>query len=301
MAGANSLKAIFFALGANSAIAVAKLVAATITGSGAMLAEGIHSLADAANQVLLLLGMKQSKKRPSPAHPLGYGKNIYFWSFVVAIMLFTVGGMFSLYEGFHKLHSHEPLNQPWIAVAVLVFAVIVEGISLRACIIEVNKVRGDRSYWRWFRDSRQSELIVIFGEDLAAELGLVFALMAVLLTIFTGNPIYDALGTLAIGALLIIIAILISIEIKALLVGQSADPHLVKGVREFVDEQQEVEEVLNMVTLQMGADVMVALKAKMRETPDQQTLINNINDIERRLRAQFPPIVWLFFEPDIEK
>lgn len=301
MAGANSLKAIFFALGANSAIAVAKLVAATITGSGAMLAEGIHSLADAANQVLLLLGIKQSKKRPTPAHPLGYGKNIYFWSFVVAIMLFTVGGMFSLYEGFHKLHSHEPLNQPWIAVAVLIFAVIVEGISLRACIIEVNKVRGDRSYWRWFRDSRQSELIVIFGEDLAAELGLVFALMAVLLTIFTGNPIYDALGTLAIGALLIIIAILISIEIKALLVGQSADPHLVKGVREFVGEQQEVEEILNMVTLQMGADVMVSFKVKMREAADQKALIGNINDIEQRLKAQFPSIVWLFFEPDIEK
>lgn len=301
MAGANSLKAIYYALGANSAIAVAKLVAATITGSGAMLAEGIHSVADAANQVLLLLGIKQSKKRPSPAHPLGYGKNIYFWSFVVAIMLFSVGGMFSLYEGFHKLHSHEPLNQPWIAVAVLVFAVIVEGVSLRACIIEVNKVRGGRSYWRWFRDSRQSELIVIFGEDLAAELGLVFALLAVLLTIITGNPLYDAIGTLAIGGLLIVIAILIGIEVKALLVGQSADPQLVKGIREFVNEQDEVDEVLNLITLQMGSDVMVSLKVKMRDTGDQKSLISNINAVEKRLRERFPAIVWLFFEPDIEK
>ncbi len=298
MAGANSLKTILYALGANSTIAVAKLVAASITGSGAMLAEGIHSVADAGNQLLLLLGMKESNKRPTPAHPLGYGKNIYFWSFVVAIMLFSVGGMFSLYEGMHKLHSEEALTQPWIAIAVLVFAIIAEAVSLRACVIEVNKVRAGRSYWRWFRDSRQSELIVIFGEDLAALFGLVLALLAICLTLLTGNPLYDALGTLAIGVLLIVIAILIGVEVKALLVGQSADPEVVKHMQSFWSEQPEINEVLNLLTLQLGNDIMVALKARMQPAADQDGLINNINAIERRFRAAFPAVVWLFFEPD---
>lgn len=301
MAGANSVKTILYALGANSAIAVAKLVAAAITGSGAMLAEGIHSVADAANQLLLLLGLKESKKRPTEAHPLGYGKNIYFWSFVVAIMLFSVGGMFSLYEGIHKLHSTEPLSQPWIAVAVLVFAIIAEAVSLRACVIEVNKVRGGRSYWRWFRESRQSELIVIFGEDLAALFGLVLALLAIGLTMLTGNPVYDALGTLAIGVLLIVIAILVGIEVKALLIGQSADPQEIKRMEDFFDKQPAIERRLNMITLQLGNDVMVSIKAQMKITQDQLTLINDINEIERRFRDAFPSVVWMFFEPDVVK
>lgn len=300
MAGANSLKTIFYALGANSAIAVAKLVAATITGSGAMLAEGIHSVADAGNQLLLLLGLKESKKTPTDSHPLGHGKNIYFWSFVVAIILFSLGGMFSIYEGLHKLHSHEPLSQPWIAIAVLIFAILAEGVSLRACIIEVNKVRAGRSYWRWFRDSRQSELIVIFGEDIAALLGLMLALAAVALTLITGNPLYDALGTLAIGGFLILIAILIGIEVKALLVGQSADPEVVKRMRAFLAEQDDIDTVFNLITLQLGSEVMVALKAKMHEAGGQKALIHNINAIEKRFKAAFPDVTWLFFEPDTE-
>lgn len=171
-----------------------------------MLAEGIHSVADAGNQLLLLLGLKQSRRPPDDHHPLGYGKSIYFWSFIVALMLFSVGGMFSLTEGWHKLHDPQPLSWPWLAVGVLVFAVIAEAVSLRAAVIEIDKIRGERGYWRWFGDSRQSVLIVIFGEDLAALLGLLFALVAILLTIMTGDPIYEAIGTLMIGALLIVVA-----------------------------------------------------------------------------------------------
>ncbi len=301
MAGANSLKTILYALGANSAIAIAKLVAAAVTGSGAMLAEGIHSVADTGNQLLLLLGLKESKKRPTEAHPLGYGKSIYFWSFVVALMLFSVGGLFSLYEGLHKLHESQPLSQPWIAIAVLAFAIIAESISLRACIIEVNKVRFGRSFRQWFRESRQSELVVIFGEDIAALFGLVLALVAILLTFLTGNPLYDALGTLAIGGLLIVIAVLIAIKVKALLVGQSADPEMVKRMQAYLAGQQEIDRILNMITLQLGSDVMVSIKAKMRIADDQLTLINNINGIERSFKDNFPEVVWLFFEPDIEK
>ena len=219
MAKADSLKTIFYALGANFSIFVTKLAAAIVTGSGAMAAEAVHSLADCGNQGLLLLGMKSAKAPPTPEHPLGHGKAIYFWSFLVALMLFSVGGFYSLYEGWHKLHNPEPLRRAWIAIAVLGFGVVAESVSMWGCLREVNKARGTRGLWRWFRESRQSELIVIFGEDLAALLGLAFALVAIVLTIVTGNPLFDAVGTLAIGVLLVVVAVFIAIEVKALLIG----------------------------------------------------------------------------------
>ncbi len=300
MAGkGDSTRAILFALGANFAIFVAKLVAAFITGSGAMLAEAVHSLADCGNQGLLLLGMKQAKAPPSPDYPLGQGKAIYFWSFLVALMLFSVGGMFSLYEGWHKLHAPEPLNMPWIAVGVLVFGIVVEAISMRACLVEVNKARGSRSLWRWFRESRQAELVVIFGEDLAALLGLVFALIAVLATIVTDNPIFDAIGTLGIGALLIIVAVFIAVEVKALLIGQSADPATTGAIRAFVEAQPEIRRILNLITLQLGNDVLVSAQVEMDQGVRAGELIAQINRIERELRRRFPDVRWCFFEPDV--
>src|ERR1044071_3078451 len=184
MAGqGDSNRAILFALGANVTIFVTKGIAAFITGSGAMLAETVHSLADCGNQLLLLLGMRQSRTPPSPDYPLGYGKAIYFWSFLVAVMLFSVGGMFSVYEGIHKLQHPEPLRQWWWAVGVLVVSIIAEAVSMRACLVEVAKSRGQRNLVRWFRESRQAELIVIFGEDLAALIGLILALLAILLAV----------------------------------------------------------------------------------------------------------------------
>lgn len=300
MAGADARKTVFYALGANTAIAAAKLAAAVITGSSAMLAEGIHSVADAGNQLLLLLGLRQSRRPPDEHHPLGYGKSIYFWSFIVAIILFSVGGMFSLTEGLHKLQNPHALSWPWLAVGVLIFAVIAEGISLRAAMVEINKVRGERSYWRWFRDSRQSVLIVIFGEDLAALLGLLFALAAVLLTIATGNPVFDAVGTLMIGALLIVVALLIGIEVKALLVGESIDPQEITRMRAFVAGQQSVDELLNMITLQLGTDVMVAVKLKMASFANQEMMIGAIDAFEVEFRHAFPSVVWLFVEPDLD-
>ncbi|MBK7209163.1 MAG: cation transporter [Xanthomonadales bacterium] len=300
MAGqGNSIRAIFFALGANFAIFVAKSVAAFMTGSGAMLAEAVHSLADCGNQVLLLLGIRQAKRPPSPDYPLGYGKAVYFWSFLVALMLFSVGGMFSLYEGWHKLSEGQPLTSPWIAIGVLVFSIIVESVSMRACLIEVNKARGEQNLWQWFRQSRQAELVVIFGEDLAALLGLVFALIAVVLTMITGNPLWDALGTLAIGALLIIVAILISIEVKAMLIGQSIEPRSRQRLLEFLEHRPEIEKVYNLLTLQLGNDVMVSVKAKMRGEESAAGMIGQINAIERELRRSFPEVRFSFFEPDV--
>jgi cation diffusion facilitator family transporter len=300
MAGgkADSVRTILYALGANLAIAVAKSAAAVFTGSSAMLAEAIHSFADAGNQGLLLWGMKQAKRPPSPDYPLGWGKAVFFWSFIVALVLFSLGGLFSLYEGWHKLHATEGLSYPWVAVGILVFGIVAETVSLRACLHEVNKVRSGRSLWRWFRESRQSELVVILGEDLAALLGLVLALVAIVLAVLTGEPFWDALGSMSIGALLIIVAIGIGIEIKALLIGQSADPVTEARLREFLQKQDQVEKVFRMITLQLGTSLMVAAKVRMRPQSAKE-LVAAINRAERELRAEFPEIQWLFFEPDV--
>jgi cation diffusion facilitator family transporter len=301
MAGSgDSTRAIFFALGANFAIACAKGAAAFFTGSSAMLAETVHSLADCGNQLLLLLGMRQSKRPPSPDYPLGYGKAIYFWSFLVAVMLFTVGGMFSLYEGIHKLQQPEPLRQWWWAVGVLLFGIVAEGISMRTCMQEVNKARGDRNLWQWFRGSRQAELVVIFGEDFAALLGLVFALGAVLLTVFTGNPLWDAIGTVAIGALLIVVAVFVAIEVKAMLIGQGVHPERQREMRAWLEARPEVAHVYNLITLQLGNEVMVSVKARMHEARDATVLLKEINVVELAMQTEFPEVRWSFFEPDID-
>jgi cation diffusion facilitator family transporter len=298
--GGDSTRAIFFALGANFAIAVSKGVAAFFTGSSAMLAETVHSLADCGNQLLLLLGIRQARRPPSPDYPLGYGKAIYFWSFLVALMLFSVGGMFSLYEGIHKLQHPEPLKQWWWAVGVLVFGIIAEGMSMRACLQEVNKARGSRTLWQWFRQSRQAELVVIFGEDLAALLGLVFALIAVVMSVVTGNPLWDAAGTIAIGALLVIVAVFVAIEVKAMLIGQSVDPQREQEMRRFIEAREEVGRVISLITLQLGNEVMVAIQAEMSDRQSTHHLAEEINRVERAFKAQFPEVRWSFFEPDLK-
>jgi cation diffusion facilitator family transporter len=295
---ANSLKAILLALGANFAIFVTKLFAAVVTGSGAMMAEAVHSLADCGNQGLLLLGMRQAKRPASDEYPLGWGRALYFWSFLVAILLFSVGGMFSVYEGIHKLTAPEPLKWPWLALGVLVFGIVAESISMRGCMQEVNKARGTQNLWQWFRETRSSELLVIFGEDMAALLGLCVAALAIGATMLTGNPIFDALGTLVIGALLLVVAVLLAIEVKALLIGQGVEPRRREELMSFLNSRPEVAEVLNLITLQMGPDVMVAVKARMQPTADNHNLIEAINTVEAAMKAQFEDVRWSFFEPD---
>ena len=299
MAGkADSLRTILFALGANFAIGVAKLGAAITTGSSAMLAEAIHSFADCGNQGLLLLGMKRARRPPSPDYPLGHGKAIYFWSFIVALVLFSLGGLFSVYEGAHKLARPEPLSTPWVAVAVLAFGIAAETVSLRACLAEIAKVRGDRTLWRWFRDTRQSELVVILGEDIAAEIGLALALVAVLLAIATGDPGYDALGSIAIGAVLVVVAAGIAFEIKGLLIGQSAEAATEAAIRRFLEGRDEVQKVFRLITLQLGGTLMVSVKAQMKGASAAE-LVASINRVEAALREAFPDVQWLFFEPDL--
>ncbi len=277
---------------------MAKTAAAIFTGSSAMLAESIHSYADSGNQGLLLWGLKRAKRPPTPDYPLGYGKAVFFWSFIVALVLFSLGGLFSLYEGWHKLAYPEPLAHAWVAVGILVFALAAEAVSLRACLHEVNKVRNGRSLWRWFRESRQSELVVVLGEDLAALLGLVLALLAVLAALFTGNSIWDALGSMSIGVVLIVVAIGIAVEIKGLLIGQSADPEVEARLRRFLHGHADVQKVYKVLTLQLGTSLMVSVKACMRGASARE-VVDAINRTEAELRAAFPEIQWLFFEPDV--
>lgn len=263
-----------------------------------MLAETVHSLADCGNQGLLLLGLRQARIPPSPDYPLGYGKAIYFWSFLVAVMLFSVGGMFSLYEGIHKLQHPEPIEQWWWAAGVLVVSIIAESVSMRACMVEINKARGSRSLLRWFRDSRQAELVVIFGEDLAALLGLILALLAVMLAVVTGNPTWDALGTLMIGVLLIIVAVFVAIEVKAMLIGQSADPEVHAAMKEFLAARREIAQVFSLISLQLGNDLMVAAKVRLRRDAGGVAPEPSINAVEVALKRTFPQVKWSFFEPD---
>jgi cation diffusion facilitator family transporter len=298
-AQADSLKSIFFALGANFAIALAKSAGAIFTGSSSMLAEAIHSFADCANQALLIWGLKEARRGASAEHPLGHGRAIYFWSFIVALMLFSMGGLFSIYEGAHKLHDSEPVKYAWVAVGILAFGVAAESVSLWGALREINKERGAASLWRWFRQSRQSELLVIFGEDLAALGGLALALGFILLSIVTGNPMWDAVGSICIGVLLVLVAILVGIEVKALLVGQSAEPQVIEALRAHLVAQPQVAQLYSLITQQLGSEVMLAVKARMQPQVSDVALIEAINAVERTLRSTFPQLRWIFFEPDL--
>jgi cation diffusion facilitator family transporter len=293
-----SVKSIIFALSANLGIAITKTVAAVITGSGAMLAESIHSYADCGNQGLLFIGLKAAKKKPDVEHPLGYGKSTYFWSFIVALMLFSLGGLFSIYEGIHKLHSTEELNSPFVAIIVLSVSMLLEAASLWGCITQINKLRHGISLWQWLKNSRQSELVVVFGEDVAALFGLLFALVAVILSLVTGNPIYDSIGSIGIGVLLVIVSFFVAVKVKSLLIGQSADEDIRLGINDFLEKRPEINQVLNVITLQLGPQIMLTVKAKMTETKSAEKLINDINICEMELKSLFPTVQWVFFEPD---
>jgi len=298
-AGANPVKAILFALGANFAIAVTKYIAAFITNSGSMLAEAAHSTADCGNQLLLLMGLKMAKKPPSPDYPLGYGKETYFWSFVVALMLFSVGGLFSIREGWHKLHEPEALSYPLLALGVLGFGIIAESFSTWGCLREVNKIRVNQTLWQWFRESRNSELLVILGEDLAALFGLALAFAAVTATWITGNPMWDALGSIAIGVLLVVVAILVGIEVKAMLVGQGVEPALHDEMVRSLEADPAIKKVYNLLSLQLGPDVMVAIKAEMHPTGSEKALLEAVNRAEVAFKGRYPQVTFLFFEPDL--
>ena len=296
---ADSTRAILFALGANAGIAVTKFAAAAYTGSGAMLAEGIHSVADTANQLLLLLGMKRSKKAPTVEHPLGYQRVTYFYGMMVALLLFLVGGLFSIYEGWHRLTQSRSRcatrSSPWWCSA---WPSCSSRVSLWGALREIRKIQTGRTFFRWFRETRQSELMVVAGEDIAALGGLVLAFIAVLLSMWTGNPLFDALGSIAVGVLLVIVSVAITLEIKGMIVGESAEPALRAAIEKHITEQPEVRRVIRIITLQWGAQVVVAVRAEMTPVATADALVSAINRVEASLQAAFPQAHWVFFEPD---
>lgn len=295
-----SLKSIIYALSANTAITIVKAVAAFITGSGSLFAEAIHSLSDCMNQILLLIGIKRSKLPATEKYPLGRGNSIYFYSFLVALLLFGVGGMFSIYEGWHKIQDPQPINMPYLALGVLIFAFFAEGGAFWGCLREVNKIRGETPIWKWFTETRKSELIVILGEDFAAMIGLLAAIFAVTTTIITGNPFYDALGSIIIGVLLIIVAILLWRETQSLLIGESAENNTKRAMTVFLNDHPLVSRLFNLVTLQIGRDVMVSAKVEMDERESVPTLLSNINTVEAEFKQHFPEVRHLALEPDYQ-
>jgi len=296
----SSAKAILYAFIANLGIALAKLGAALYTHSGSMLAESIHSFADCGNQVLLFVGLRQAQKPPDAKHPLGYGKVTYFWSFVVALLLFSMGGVFSIYEGWHKLGGHaEGLNKPWVALAVLGVSIALEFGSLVGCLKEVTKLRGERSFGYWLRNTRNAELVVVLGEDVAALIGLAIAFVFVGLATVTGNMVFDAIGSIAIGVVLVCVSIFVAVRIKGLIVGRSAEEDLQEALRAEVDADPNIDALLNAITMQMGPDVMLALKVKMCAGLSLDDAVTALNALERRIKTKFPEVAWIFVEPDV--
>ncbi|MCZ6808611.1 MAG: cation diffusion facilitator family transporter [Proteobacteria bacterium] len=295
----STARAILYAFLANAGIALAKTWAAWLTGSGTMLAEAIHSYADAGNQVLLFIGLRQSTRPPDSEHPLGYGKLSYFWSFIVAVLLFSMGGLFSIYEGIHKLQQPEVLSQVWVALLVLVFAMVLEGFSLFGCLREIRNVRASRSFRDWLKHTRSSELVVVLGEDIAALLGLVLAFAFVSMASLTNNPTYDALGSISIGVVLIIVSIFVATRVRSLLVGRSADPLIQEAIENIIGQEPDIEKVFNTITMQFGPDTMLAAKIKMRSGLDIDAAVDSINALERRLKDEIPNLQWCFIEPDV--
>lgn len=299
MASQGSLRAILFAFGANLGIALAKTTTALFTGSSSMVAEAIHSYADTANQLLLLLGIHRSGRPPDHEHPLGYGKVSYFWSFIVALLLFSVGGLFSIYEGWHKLGADGELTQAGLAIAVLLLSLVLEGVSMHGCLRQVRHIRRGRSLRRWVRESRNAELVVVFGEDLAALFGLTLALAFVSLAAITGDARYDAYGSMAIGVVLIAISVFVAIRVKSLLIGRSAHPEVQAAIRRHIAGYEDIEEVFNVITIQMGPHIVLAAKIRLRPGLDVTEASLAINRLEVEIRKQFDEIRWCFIEPDV--
>ncbi len=300
MSAGEGKKAIIAALLANTGIAITKFVAWAISGSASMLAEAVHSVADTANQGLLLLGSRRAKRKPDKEHPFGYGRERYVYAFVVAIILFSIGGVFSIYEAIDKFREPHTITNAWLPIAVLVIAIGLEGFSLRTAVHETNKVRGDESWFGFIRHAKSPELPVVLLEDTAALAGLVFAFLGVGLTVITGNSVWDAAGTLAIGLLLVLVAVILGIETKSLLVGEGAKPEDLAAIVEAINADPQVEALIHIKTLYLGPEeLMVAAKVGFSPRTKLADLANSINSLEKRIRGDVPVARVIYIEPDV--
>ena len=304
MSASGGNKAIVAALVANLGIAIAKFVAFLLTGAASMLAESVHSLADSGNQGLLLLGGKKSLRPPNERHPFGYARVRYFWAFVVALVLFSMGGLFALYEGIQKLRKPHELESPVIAIGVLVFAILLEAYSLRTAIVETRHVKKPgESYWRFIKRSKSPELPTVLLEDVGAMVGLVLALLGVVLATVTGADRFDALGSVGIGILLVVIAFVLAVEMKSLLIGEAAEPEVVDALKSAMTAGPEVTRILSFRTLHLGPDdILVAAKVELAASADSgEDVARAIDATEARMRAACPLAKLIFLEPDVQR
>ncbi len=295
-----STRAIAAAFLANVGIAIAKFVGFLVTASSALLAESIHSIADASNQGLLVLGGRRARRDPTPLHPFGYGRVRYFWAFVVAVVLFSLGGLFSIYEGYHKISEPEEITSPVVAFAILALAIVFEAFALRTAVRHAQPERRGRSWPDYIRSSRSPELPVLLLEDSGALIGLLFATAGVALALVTGNPLFDGLGTLAIGVLLVMIAIVLSIEMKSLLIGEAASPEVIERIQGEIEEGADVRRVIGMLTQHLGPDdLLVAAKVEFDPALSMSELVGAIDACEARVRSAVPTARVIYLEPDL--
>src|SRR4051794_5079714 len=293
--------AILAAFLSNMGIAVCKLIGFAITGSSALLAESIHSVADSSNQALLFLGGRQAARAPDELHQFGHGRVRYFWAFVVSVVLFSLGGLFAVYEGYHKISDPHELDSPAVAIGILVVAMVLEGFALRTAVGHARPSRGARSWRRFIRESRSPELPVLLLEDSGALIGLAFALAGVLLTLVTGNPVFDGIGTLSIGLLLIVIAAVLAGEMRSLLIGESASPELQRAIEAELAQGPGVRRVIHVLTQHTGPEeLLVAAKVEFDQGLTMTELVDAINACEQRVRgiAGLGP-ARIYVEPDV--
>ncbi|MEO6317604.1 MAG: cation diffusion facilitator family transporter [Acidimicrobiales bacterium] len=299
-AEAHGTKAVVAALVANAGIAVAKFAGFLITGSTSMLAESVHSVADSGNQGLLLLGGKRARRKADEDHPFGYGRERYFWAFIVALVLFSLGGAFAIFEGIEKIRHPHDVESAGVAIGILVFAVMLETYSFRTAIVEANKVRGDAGWWQFIRHSKNPELPVVLLEDLGAEVGLVIALGAVTTTLITGDSIYDGIGTLSIGILLTVIAVVLAIEMKSLLLGETANPKVQQAIKAGIEQDGSVQRLIHLRTQHLGPDeLLIGAKVAFAEGLSTPELAVAVNRVEAAVRAAVPEARVMYIEPDV--
>jgi len=300
MSTSGGTKAIFAALAANLGIAVTKFIAYLLSGSSSMLAESVHSLADSGNQVLLLIGGKRASRAATPEHPFGFGRERYVYAFLVSIILFSVGGVFSIYEGVHKIQHPEPIERAWIPIVVLLIAIGLESFSLRTALKESASERRGISILQFVRRAKAPELPVVVMEDIAALVGLVLAFLGVSIAVVTGNGVFDGIGTVFIGVLLIIVAAILGVETKSLLIGEGASPADTAAIRAAAVNGPDVEQIIHMKTLYLGPDeLLVAMKVAVTATRSAGDVAEAINAVESRVRAAVPIARVLYIEPDI--
>jgi cation diffusion facilitator family transporter len=302
MSASGSKRAIVAALSANAGIAAAKFIGFAITGSSSMLAEAVHSVADTSNQGLLLLGQREASKAADALHPFGYGRSRYFYSFVVALVLFTLGAVFALYEGYEKVvHPHE-LTSPLVAIVILVVAICLESYSFRTAMVESRPLKGAQGWWRFIRTSRNPELPVVLLEDTGALVGLALALVGVGLTVVTGNPVWDGVGTLCIGALLAVIAVILMIEMHSALIGEGATQQEDAAIRAALERTANVDRLIHLRTQYLSPDdLLVGAKIALPPGSDLATVAATIDAAEAAVRAAVPAASVIYLEPDLDR